>query len=119
MPLTESELDRIASFRTIDITTIGRKSGKPRRLEIWWFRVDGRFIISGTPGKRDWLANLSTNPKLIVHVDGLDLAAFASPIADPEFRHHFFTGPTATWYATQSQLDRLVAEAPMVEVVFS
>lgn len=53
--------------RTIDIITIGAKSGLPRRVEIWFTNVNGRIIICGTPdakggkGKRtprDWLANL-------------------------------------------------------------
>jgi len=53
--------------RTIDIVTIGAKSGLPRRIEIWFTNVKGRIIICGTPnakGKngtrtpRDWLANL-------------------------------------------------------------
>jgi len=39
--------------RTIDITTIGRKSGEPRRIEIWMHHFDGRTYISGSPGPRD------------------------------------------------------------------
>lgn len=119
MTLTAPELDRIASIRTIDITTIGRNSGLPRRLEIWWFRIDGRFIISGTPGRRDWLANLKADPIVIVHVDGRDLAATTNEITDRDFRRQFFTGPSASWYATQAQLERLVEEAPMIEILFS
>ena len=33
----------------IDITTTGRRSGEPRRLEIVFHRIDGRFYISGSP----------------------------------------------------------------------
>lgn len=47
---------------TIDITTVGRKSGEPRRIEIWFRQVDGRIYITGTPGTRDWYANLLHNP---------------------------------------------------------
>ena len=49
---------------TIDITTTGRRTGRPRRIEIWMLDVDGRYFITGTPGRRDWLANLSADPKL-------------------------------------------------------
>jgi deazaflavin-dependent oxidoreductase (nitroreductase family) len=118
MTLTPADIDRIAAIRTVDITTIGRSSGRPRRIEIWWFRFDERFIITGTPGRRDWLANLKANPTLVVHVDGRDLAATANEVTDADFRRRFFAGPSATWYATQAQLQRLVVEAPMVEVVF-
>lgn len=53
---------------TIDITTTGRKSGKPSRVEIWFRRVDGRFYITGTPDPRDWYANLLVNPVFVFHL---------------------------------------------------
>lgn len=32
--------------RVIDITTIGRQSGEPRRIEIWFLNVDGHIYIT-------------------------------------------------------------------------
>jgi deazaflavin-dependent oxidoreductase (nitroreductase family) len=116
MALTRADLDRFGSIRTIELTTYGRKSGLPRRIEIWWFRVNGRFIITGTPGRRDWLANVRANPSVIVHVDGRDIDATVSMIEDPERRLEVFTEPNTRWYSTQAELDRLLDEAPMVEV---
>jgi deazaflavin-dependent oxidoreductase (nitroreductase family) len=110
--------DHLASHQTIDLTTKGRKSGLPRRVEIWWFRVEGRFIITGTPGRRDWLANVRSDPEVIIHVDGRDLRARVSPVEDEEFRRRVFTAPATSWYTTQAELDRLVSTAPMVEVLF-
>ena len=46
-PSIEQALD---TDRVIDITTIGRKTGEPRRIEIWFHRIDGRYYITGTPG---------------------------------------------------------------------
>ena len=51
--MSRFEVDHLASHRTIDLTTFGRRSGLPRRIEIWWFQVDDRFVITGTPGRRD------------------------------------------------------------------
>jgi hypothetical protein len=110
--------DRLAATRTIDMTTIGRRSGTPVRIEIWWFRVDGRFVISGTPGPRDWLANVRADPSIVVHVPFGDFPARAVEIVDPVFRRRFFTDPETSWYTTQSELEDLVATSPMVEVVF-
>lgn len=109
---------RLALHRTIDLTTIGRKSGEPRRIEIWWFHVDDRFIVTGTPGRRDWLANINANPEVTVHVDGIDIRARAAPIGDPEFRRRVFNHPEISWYKTQAGLDRLVETSPMVEILF-
>ena len=54
--------------RTIDITTTGRKSGEPRRIEIWFHNLDGRLLISGFPGRRDWYANVVTHPEFTFHL---------------------------------------------------
>ena len=35
------------SGHTIDITTTGRKTGEPRRIEIVFHNIDGRLIITG------------------------------------------------------------------------
>lgn len=112
----QPDLEILASQQTIDITTTGRRTGRPRRIEIWWFLVDGRFVITGTPGRRDWLANLHAHPHLIVHVGDWDIAATATPVTDVTFRREVFTRPQTSWYSSQAELDHLVATAPMVEI---
>lgn len=52
----------------IDITTTGRQSGEARRLETWLYRASGKHYLTGRPGRRSWLANISADPALIVHV---------------------------------------------------
>lgn len=114
--------DELADDPTIDISTIGRRSGEPRRIEIWMLDVDGRFFITGTPGSRDWLANVRANPSLTVHLKrtaGLDLPATATPVSDNETRRAVIEHLSARWYRTQSPIDELVAAAPMIEVRFT
>jgi deazaflavin-dependent oxidoreductase (nitroreductase family) len=112
-------LDRLAACRTIGITTTGRRSGRAARTEIWWFRFEGRFVVTGTPGPRDWLANLRADPRLTVHALGLDLPAEARPVPDRAFRRRFFTQPDGdvVWYRSQAELAELVEDAPMIEVL--
>jgi deazaflavin-dependent oxidoreductase (nitroreductase family) len=121
MPLDDATAHRLASVRTIDLITTGRLSGRPARVEIWWFRFDDRFVITGTPGPRDWLANIRTDPTIVIHADGADYPAKAVEVDDPEVRRRFFdqTRGEVRWYRSQAQLDRLVAEAPMVEIRFT
>lgn len=107
----------LASVRTIDLTTYGRKTGLPRRIEIWWFHVDDRFIITGTPGRRDWLANVRSNPRVLIGVNGTDIEATACEVLDPQLRELVFSQPETRWYATQSEFQRLVQQAPMIEVL--
>ena len=111
--------DELADDPTVDITTIGRQSGLPRRIEIWMLEVDGRFFITGTPGRRDWLANLRANPRLVVHLKrkaGIDIDATAALVTDPDTRRRVLEHLSATWYRTQTPIDALVDSAPMVEV---
>jgi len=106
---------------TIDITTTGRRSGRARRIEIWMLDVDGRFFITGTPGRRDWLANLRVDPSLTVHLKReahVDLPARAESVTDAVTRRRVLEHLSARWYRGQVALDDLVATAPMVEVTF-
>jgi deazaflavin-dependent oxidoreductase (nitroreductase family) len=113
--------DELADDPTVDITTTGRRSGAARRIEIWMLDIDGRFFITGTPGRRDWLANLRANPAFVVHLKRrahIDLAARAALVTDESTRRAVLEHLTATWYRTQEPLDVLVRAAPMVEVTF-
>jgi deazaflavin-dependent oxidoreductase (nitroreductase family) len=111
----------LADDPTVDITTTGCTTGLPRRIEIWMLDVDGRFFITGTPGRRDWLANLRANPSLIVHLKRhghVDLVARATDVEDVSTRRVVLEHSSAGWYRSQEPLDVLVDTAPMVEVVF-
>lgn len=107
---------------TIDITTIGRKSGQPRRIEIWFRHVDGRTYITGTPGPRDWYANLQANPTFVFHLKEsiqADLPARARLIDDPEERRRILSTPAMAWYHSQvAAVEELVTGSPLIEVLF-
>jgi deazaflavin-dependent oxidoreductase (nitroreductase family) len=111
----------LADDPTVDITTTGRRSGLPRSIEIWMLDVDGRFFIAGTPGRRDWLANLTANPRLVVHLKRhghVDLAAGASVVVDVVTRRAVLAHSSAAWYRRQQPLDVLIDTSPLVEVKF-
>src|SRR5436190_7892050 len=75
-------LARLAEDRTVDITTTGARSGKPRRIETWTWIAEGTVYLTGSPGRRDWYANLKANPELVLHLkrgEPIDLPARARP----------------------------------------
>ena len=77
--------------RTIDITTTGRSSGRLRRIEIVFYRIEGSIYLSGIPAprRRDWLANLSAEPQFTFHLKHgvvADLPAVATLITDESER---------------------------------
>lgn len=83
-----------ASARTVDITTTGARTGRARRIEIWFYRVSGETYLTTPPARRDWYANLLAHPELTVHLKNgvrADLPATAEPVHDPAERHRVFT----------------------------
>jgi deazaflavin-dependent oxidoreductase (nitroreductase family) len=120
-----AETDAIRRFLArgglIDITTTGRRTGRPRRLEIVFHNIDGRLVISGQPRRgrtRAWIHNLTADPRLTVHVKGAlsaDLPATARIITDPIERR-----ATAEWIVRnawrQMDLEAMIADSPMIEV---
>ena len=110
------EPSQLARHRTVDLSTVGRRSGGLKRIEIWWFGFEDRLIITGTPGPRDWLANLRVDPHLIIHTPEGDFPGEAAEITDKEFRRRFFENRHTRWYKDQAGLEALVEKAPMVEV---
>lgn len=116
---SDDTLALLRAAETVDITTVGRHSGRPRRIEIWMYEVEDRFVITGTPGPRDWYANLVASPQLTIHLpDGTNVAAMASPVTDLEFRRAVFTADKTWWYRSQTSVADLVANSPMVELSF-
>lgn len=111
----------LANDLTIDITTTGRTSGLPRRIEIWFLNIEGRIYITGTPGKRDWYANLLAEPAMTFHLKEsveADLPARAKPVTDVETRHQVLTHMVASWYRERVPVEKLIDGAPMVEITF-
>ncbi|MDX1414300.1 MAG: nitroreductase family deazaflavin-dependent oxidoreductase [Candidatus Promineifilaceae bacterium] len=108
----------LQSDRLIDITTIGRKSGKPRRIEITFHYLDGDVYISGLPGRRDWYANLVANPEFTFHLKQsveADLPARATPVLDLVQRRKILASIVEKW-GRQDELDAFVQDSPLVAV---
>lgn len=122
--MDESITRALARGLTCDITTIGRKSGQPSRIEIWYFNVDERVYLTGTPGPRDWYANLLARPRFTFHVkEGAraDLPARAVPITEAAERRRIMAQVLRynSWFAAQRfDLDDWVAGSPLVAVDF-
>lgn len=108
--------------QTIDITTIGRRSGHARRIEIVDHVIDGRIYITGAPRadrKRAWLLNLEADPRLTIHLKGpvvADVPATARLITDPGERRSL-----ADWVAAHAWRGQdpavMAAYSPMIEVI--
>jgi deazaflavin-dependent oxidoreductase (nitroreductase family) len=102
----------------IDITTVGRKTGNSSKKEIAFHNFDGVLYITGTPGKRDWYANLVANPQFTFHLKQsaqADIPAKAIPITDAATRRPILTKVVEKW-GKQAELEAYVQSSPLVEV---
>ena len=103
----------------MDITTIGRRTGLPRRIELVYHNVDGHILISGRPGfPRGWIANLRANPRFTFHLTRsvtADLPATGRVITDRAERERLLPQIAERW---RMSLPVMVASAPLVEVTF-
>ena len=122
MSATRAEIDAaLQGMHTVDITTTGRKSGKPRKLEIVSHQIDGRIYISGMPfpRRRSWLANLDANPHMTFHLKGkvrADLPATARVIDDEPERREILPHIARNW--GRKDLETMVEQSPLIEVTF-
>ena len=105
---------------TIDITTTGRRTGQPRRIEIVFHNFDGRLFLSGIPShrKRSWLANLEAEPRFTFHLKGpgasADLAATARVITDEAERREIMPLVAAAW--GRRDLQSMIDHSPLAEI---
>lgn len=62
-------LARWASEPYAYVSTIGRRTGRPHRIEIWFAAEDGRmYLLSGGRERSDWVRNLQANPRVTVEL---------------------------------------------------
>jgi deazaflavin-dependent oxidoreductase (nitroreductase family) len=110
----------LARGGTIDITTIGRASGRPRRIEIVFHNIDDRIYISGIPSprRRSWLANLEAQPAFTLHLKGAvraELPARARIIDTLAERRRILPSIARNW--RRNDVERMVQQSPLIEVL--
>jgi deazaflavin-dependent oxidoreductase (nitroreductase family) len=117
--------DRIRSAldrnQVIDLTTTGRRSGEPRRIEIYLHSLDGRLVISGIPRAdrpRAWLLNVGSNPAVTIHLKGdgpqAELAGTGRVVTDPAERRELLEGVARNWQ--RHDLEVMLQHSPLIEV---
>ena len=119
--MNERVRDALAKDRTIDITTIGRSSGLPRRIETWFYRVDDQIYLTGSPGPRDWYANLLATPDFTFHLKqsvAADLPARATPITGSDERRPIFERILSDLGGTEDR-EAWLEGSPLITVDFN
>jgi deazaflavin-dependent oxidoreductase (nitroreductase family) len=89
-----------------DLTTIGRKSGLPRTVELRFIYHQGSFYASSSrvQGKH-WCENLLENPAVVITVKGQKVAGLARRVNDDKLRREILAARNSL-----SDMDRIVFE---------
>lgn len=67
------------------LTTSGRITGRPHRIEIWFARHgDVLFLLSGGGDRSDWVRNLMVSPDVVVEIGGTKRTTRAHVVDTPE-----------------------------------
>jgi deazaflavin-dependent oxidoreductase (nitroreductase family) len=84
---TESWLERYADLDCCDLTTTGRRTGRPHEIEIWFGVLDGALVmVSGNRERADWYLNLRADPRVTVRIGGEVHDGVARIVTDPDER---------------------------------
>src|SRR5262244_4665190 len=109
----------LAQGGVIDITTRGRHTGQPRRIEIRFHHIEGQVYITGRPPRRrDWYANLLAHPEFTWHLKQsvqADLPARATPILD-QARRRMILAAIHQKLGRYQDIEAWIESSPLVTV---
>jgi deazaflavin-dependent oxidoreductase (nitroreductase family) len=122
--MDESIRAALGRSQVIDLATTGRRSGEPRRIEIFLHNLDGRLVISGMPNptrQRAWLHNVEANPAVVIHLKAggitADLPGTTRVITDAAERRELLAGVARNWGRTD--LEVMLLHSPLIEVTIA
>lgn len=79
-----NELESVASERFIHLTTTGRKTGKPRMVELWFAFSGGRVYLSHEGEETGWMKNIKENEQVAFEIAGKSFTGKARYLKDGE-----------------------------------
>jgi deazaflavin-dependent oxidoreductase (nitroreductase family) len=117
-------LGALAAEQYCYLTTVGRRSGRPHTIEIW-FGAEGAglFLISGGADRSDWVRNLQADRRASVRLADSVFAVDARvPLTEPDEReravrllHDKYGGQVSSTLADWLRDAFIVALDPIVD----
>jgi deazaflavin-dependent oxidoreductase (nitroreductase family) len=100
--------DRLARYREIKISVIGRKSGKTISVPVW-FVLEGEklYLLPVKGSDTQWYQNVLKNPSIRIDARGAEAVLAAKPITDSgtvksvveKFREKYGSGDVKQYYS--------------------
>jgi deazaflavin-dependent oxidoreductase (nitroreductase family) len=71
--------------QVVHLTTVGRVSGRPHTIEIWFAQQGATlYMLSGGAARSDWVRNLTRTPAAKVRVGEREYVGVGRIVTDPE-----------------------------------
>lgn len=114
--------EALEQHRYLYLTTVGRNTGAPHRIEIWFTVHNHRiYLISGGGTQSDWVKNLLVNPTVEIEIGPHRWRAAAAPDRAPGHParerlaaryQHWQPGQPLTDWATTGLVVEIRVDAP-------
>lgn len=110
-------LNQHAGHQFAYLTTTGRNSGNPHRIEIWFGTHDGRiFLMSGGRESSDWVKNLITDPNITIEIGEESFSGFATILSEPSEAESLARAILVQKYGTGRDLERWGKESLAIAI---
>ena len=120
MPGVQQWLARWASEPYAYLTTIGRRTGRRHRIEIWFGVQNGRmYMLSGGRQRSDWVRNLQANPHVTVELGDKTRAGVAHVLEQGTAEDHLARELLVGKYREEDDLDEWGRTALAVVIAFT
>jgi deazaflavin-dependent oxidoreductase (nitroreductase family) len=104
----ETLKDRLARYREIKITVIGRKSGKRISIPVWFvLQGDNLHLLPVSGSDSQWYKNLRKNRSITINAQGVEAEFQAVPVTGAkavksvveQFREKYGAGDVKKYYS--------------------
>ncbi len=76
------DLQRVRFEKLIELTTQGRKTGRPHTVTLWFAAVDDEIFLSHEGEETDWMRNIRKNDHIFFKIRGLEFQGIAHFLDD-------------------------------------
>jgi deazaflavin-dependent oxidoreductase (nitroreductase family) len=88
------------------LTTIGRRTGQPRTVELRFIYYQGSFYASSSKvSGKHWCQNMINNPAVEIHARGKQFLCVARQVTDQKLRRRILE-----WRDSEPRMERVVFE---------
>jgi deazaflavin-dependent oxidoreductase (nitroreductase family) len=84
----QARLSAVAGETTAQLTTTGRKSGKPHTVPVWFIVGDGAIYLTTQDVKRDWVRNAEAHPEVTLAIRDVRVRGRLARVTEEELDHH-------------------------------